>query len=147
MFPILTFKEGGWCNALGRAYAPGYYRPNSREEYMALAPFAVNAPALPDVDTDPTNTVSGTVIIANPDINTATKDELMETARLLGLTPSHNIGVESGSPARDASGCGFAARDASGCGSPARDATGCGTSTRRKLRAQKQAKIAKGQTP
>ena len=45
-FPNLHFLEGGWCEALNTSYAPGAYRPKTKEEYLALAPFAVDAPAL-----------------------------------------------------------------------------------------------------
>lgn len=45
-FPNLHFTEGGWCEALGISYAPGAYRPKTKAEYLALAPFDVDAPAL-----------------------------------------------------------------------------------------------------
>lgn len=44
--PHLTFTEGGWCEALGRSYAPGVYHPKTVDEYNALAPFAVDAEPL-----------------------------------------------------------------------------------------------------
>ena len=44
--PTLVFAEGGWCGALKASYRPGPYLPRTAEEFKALAPFAVNAPAL-----------------------------------------------------------------------------------------------------
>lgn len=46
MLPSLFFTEGGWCEAIKASYAPGNYQPKSRDEYLALAPFAVDAPEL-----------------------------------------------------------------------------------------------------
>ena len=45
-FPNLHFTEGGWCEALKTSYAPGAYRPKTKAEYEALAPFAADAPEL-----------------------------------------------------------------------------------------------------
>ena len=53
MFPTLIFAEGGWCEALKTSYAPGAYAPKSREEYEALAHFAVDAPALEQAAPEP----------------------------------------------------------------------------------------------
>ena len=50
--PMLTFSIGGWCEALKRSYGPGTYRPRDRAEYLALSPYAVNAPALPPEQTE-----------------------------------------------------------------------------------------------
>jgi len=46
--PALIFKYGGWCPALNRSYRPGFYQPETREEYNALAQYAENAEPLPD---------------------------------------------------------------------------------------------------
>lgn len=46
MIPALLFAEGGWCEALKQSYAPGRYQPKTREEFEALAPFAVDPPTL-----------------------------------------------------------------------------------------------------
>ena len=45
-FPNLHFTEGGWCEALKTSYTPGAYRPKTKAEYLALAPFAVDAPEI-----------------------------------------------------------------------------------------------------
>lgn len=44
--PPLNFVEGGWCEALKTSYHPGHYQPKTIDEYKALAPFALDAPAL-----------------------------------------------------------------------------------------------------
>lgn len=36
----LYFTGGGWCNETGTSYAPGYYRPKTAFEYLALRRFA-----------------------------------------------------------------------------------------------------------
>lgn len=36
----LYFTGGGWCNETQSSYAPGYYRPATVEEYLALRRFA-----------------------------------------------------------------------------------------------------------
>lgn len=36
----LRFLDSGWCSALNRGYSRGLYRPKSREEYLALKPYA-----------------------------------------------------------------------------------------------------------
>lgn len=36
----LYFTNGGWCNETGTSYQPGYYRPNTVAEYLALRKFA-----------------------------------------------------------------------------------------------------------
>lgn len=46
MIPAILFAEGGWCETLKQSYAPGRYQPKTRDEFEALAPFAVDPPAL-----------------------------------------------------------------------------------------------------
>lgn len=41
-FPLLHFRNSGWCEALQRSYFRGNYRPVSKEEYEALKPFAAS---------------------------------------------------------------------------------------------------------
>lgn len=36
----LFFTGGGWCNETQSSYAPGYYRPKTVSEYLALRKFA-----------------------------------------------------------------------------------------------------------
>ena len=36
----LRFLDSGWCSVLNRGYSRGLYRPKSREEYLALKPYA-----------------------------------------------------------------------------------------------------------
>lgn len=38
--PMLRFQCGGWCDALGRSYERGLYRPKDRREYLALRQYA-----------------------------------------------------------------------------------------------------------
>lgn len=39
-WPTLVFSKSGWCEALHKSYRQGVYRPKSKDEYEALAPFA-----------------------------------------------------------------------------------------------------------
>lgn len=39
-FPTLTFKQSGWCEALGHGYRKGVYAPKSKQEFDALKEFA-----------------------------------------------------------------------------------------------------------
>lgn len=41
-FPLLHFRNSGWCEALQRSYFRGNYRPATKEEYEALKPFAAS---------------------------------------------------------------------------------------------------------
>jgi hypothetical protein len=36
----LMFDRGGWCEALGKSYAPGIYRPATVEEFVILKEYA-----------------------------------------------------------------------------------------------------------
>lgn len=36
----LLFDRGGWCDALGKSYAPGIYRPATIEEFEVLKNYA-----------------------------------------------------------------------------------------------------------
>lgn len=36
----LLFDRGGWCEALGKSYAPGIYRPATIEEFVILKDYA-----------------------------------------------------------------------------------------------------------
>lgn len=36
----LVFDRGGWCEALGKSYAPGIYRPATIEEFEVLKKYA-----------------------------------------------------------------------------------------------------------
>ena len=86
-FPILTFRQGGWCPALNKSYARGFYQPKSKEEYDALAPYAESAAPLPPDDKAPD--FSNIDVAATDD-----RDALMAYAKHLGLTPAWNIGIE-----------------------------------------------------
>jgi len=58
LLPALIFAEGGWCDSLKKSYAPGRYQPTSREEFEALAPFAVDPPTLePEGDPNEPKTI------------------------------------------------------------------------------------------
>ena len=48
--PALRFVESGWCAALKTSYMRGVYQPKTRDEYNALASFAVNAAAIDEVN-------------------------------------------------------------------------------------------------
>ena len=37
---LLRFADSGWCEALGRSYTRGLYRPADAAEYLALKPYA-----------------------------------------------------------------------------------------------------------
>ena len=37
---LLRFADSGWCEALGRSYTRGLYRPANAAEYLALKPYA-----------------------------------------------------------------------------------------------------------
>ena len=68
-FPNLHFTEGGWCEALKTSYAPGTYRPKTKAEYLALAPFAVDAPALEEDAPKPLEDMKAGELVAYAEAN------------------------------------------------------------------------------
>lgn len=67
--PALNFANGGWCPELETSYLPGQYQPKDAAEYVALAPYAVDAPELEMDDSD------------------KEKETLIENAKALKLAP------------------------------------------------------------
>jgi hypothetical protein len=37
----LFFENGGWCEELQKSFAPGYYRPATTDEYIALKKYSL----------------------------------------------------------------------------------------------------------
>lgn len=92
MIPTLIFKHGGWCPELKKSYRPGFYQPGTREEYNALAKYAVDAQPLPDeqkLDIPVSQELLDTIAVAD-------LGALKQYALTLGVgRVAHNISLES----------------------------------------------------
>lgn len=100
MIPSLIFEKGGWCPELKKSYRPGFYQPSTREEYIALAKYAVDAQPLPDEPNLDDDEQESDTNASDQDIRdiiaVADLDALKQYALTFGVgRVAHNISPES----------------------------------------------------